>query len=615
LETRIVGAVARSRHNGATLSALCTALSLVRNTCVVVLSAWSCAVFAARDKPPAVEVEVAGLGNEIKQNVEAHLSIAKLGERGKQPDAQAAPAPTEESVRRLHGVARTEIEEALQPFGYYGPAVSATLQRTDRGWLARYEVDPGDPTLLDEVEIRVLGDGRDEPGLRAALAAIELSAGGVLNHPRYEAAKQRLFNAAYEAGYLDVAYQRAEILVRPRERKADIHLVLETGPKYYFGPLAIEQEILDPGLIARFVDIGRGDPFDSNRLIALQLALGDSGYFSNATVDVMRDQAVDRQIPVTVHTTPRKTQEYTLGMGYGTDTGPRLSLGTEFRRINRRGHRFKSDLRLSGISTTVAAEYQVPVKDVATDTLSYRAQLGTQELGDLETDQVSLGASWNDTWRGLQRRLYLTAHREDWEESGNPFSANLLFPGINLRSQQTADPLFTRQGHSWSADIRGGAEALASATSFLRVHATGAIVRPLGERARLLFRSEYGAIDAGDFSRLPPSQRFFAGGDRSVRGYEYEQLGPEDANGATVGGRYLVTGTAEIDYLFYGNYGAAVFVDAGNAANDPSPELKRSVGIGFRWRSPVGMVRIDVAHPLDDPDTDYRLHLSIGSDL
>ena len=161
-------------------------------------------MFAARDKPPAVEVEVVGLADEVKQNVEAHLSIAKLGKRGEQPDPPAASTPPEESVRRLHAAARKEIEEALQPFGYYEPAVSSTLQRADGGWLARYDVNPGDPTLLDEVEIRVLGEGRDEPGMRDALAAIELSAGDVLNHPRYEAAKQRLFNAAYEAGYIDV---------------------------------------------------------------------------------------------------------------------------------------------------------------------------------------------------------------------------------------------------------------------------------------------------------------------------------------------------------------------------------------------------------------------------
>jgi translocation and assembly module TamA len=156
---------------------------------------------------------------------------------------------------------------------------------------------------------------------------------------------------------------------------------------------------------------------------------------------------------------------------------------------------------------------------------------------------------------------------------------------------------------------------LGSSTSFLRLRAGANLVVPLAERARFLFRTEYGAMDVDDLRVSVPSQRFFAGGDRSVRGYRYQELGPTDTTGAVVGGRYLVTASAEVDYLFFRNYGAAVFYDAGNAANEPWPDLKTSVGIGMRWRTPVGMLRIDIAHPFDDPDDDYRLHLSIGTDL
>src|SRR6185436_12064635 len=122
----------------------------------------------------------------------------------------------------------------------------------------------------------------------------------------------------------------------------------------------IEQDILDPSFVDRFVRIEPGEPFDSNRLIDLQLALSDSGYFNEVTVDPARADAVDRHVPINVHTSPRETQEYTVGIGYGTDTGPRLSLGTELRRLNMSGHRFTADMRLSGIATTAAGEYQVP---------------------------------------------------------------------------------------------------------------------------------------------------------------------------------------------------------------------------------------------------------------
>jgi translocation and assembly module TamA len=294
-----------------------------------------------------------------------------------------------------------------------------------------------------------------------------------------------------------------------------------------------------------------------------------------------------------------------------------LSLGTELRRLNQRGHRFNADVRLSGITTTAAAEYQIPVKNDATDTLSFRASVGTREIGDLDTDQVSLGMSLNDAWHGFERRLYFVTERERWTENEQELTENVLYPGMQLTFRNVADAesLFTRKGYSWSTDVRGGSDSLGSSTTFLRFGVTGNLVVSLAERVRFLFRSEYGAIDVDDLSRLAPSQRFFAGGDRSVRGYRYEKLGPTDTTGAVVGGRYLLTANVELDYLFFRNYGAAVFYDAGNAANEPWPNPRKSIGIGMRWRSPVGMLRIDIAHPLDDPDTDYRVHLSIGSDL
>jgi translocation and assembly module TamA len=140
-------------------------------------------------------------------------------------------------------------------------------------------------------------------------------------------------------------------------------------------------------------------------------------------------------------------------------------------------------------------------------------------------------------------------------------------------------------------------------------------VLPLTQRSRLLLRGKLGVIQAAAFSDLPPSQRFFAGGDQSVRGYGYQELGPENSAGDVIGGQYLTVASIEADYLLYGNFGVAAFFDAGNAGDSFLPSLKKGVGIGLRYRSPVGMIRLDFAHPLDDPDNDFRIHISIGSDL
>ncbi|HEX6995061.1 MAG TPA: autotransporter assembly complex family protein [Gammaproteobacteria bacterium] len=575
----------------------------------------------------AVEVRIEGLGDELERNVRAFLSIAEL-EEAVRDDASSSEAeeddvsdgdedPTEARIRRLHAAADAEIAAALQPFGYYEPTVTATLERDGEDWVARYVVDPGPPTRITEIDIRVVGEGADDPAVRAAWQALPLARGEVLRHARYEAAKQALFDAAYNAGFIDVTFRRSELLVHRARREASVHLELDTGPRYYFGDITVEQDILNESFIERFVPIRPGEPFDTDRLLALQIALNDSGYFSDVVIDVERERAEDRHIPVVVRTTPRRTQEYTIGLGYGTDTGPRISLGVELRRINPRGHRFTSDLRLSSIEQAIAAEYRIPRgRNPVTDFLALRGSLGNQEIGDWETRQQSLGASWHDAWRSYQRRLYLGLQREEfWTELTPSDTEAILFGGAQFTRKVADDPLVPRRGYSWSVDLRGGSDALGSGTSFGRLHASANVVRSLGERVRVLLRGEYGAITATEFEQLPPSQRFYAGGDGSVRGYAYQWLGPQDANGARVGGRYLLVASAELEFRVVGDYGAALFFDVGNASNSAWPDLSRGVGIGARWRSPVGVVGLDIAHPLDDPDTDFRLHLSVGSDL
>jgi translocation and assembly module TamA len=565
-----------------------------------------------------VGVEIVGLESALEDNVRAYLSIVDVA-------ADAAEAEDEDEdvapdwstrVERAHRNAQSEIVAALRPFGFYAPTVRSDLASAEDGWTARYEVDPGPLTRIDTVEIEVVGEGRDVEAVREALSEIAVASGDALRHADYEAAKSLLFESAYTAGFIDAVYEQAELRVRPEQQLADVRLRLDTGPRYYFGEVTVAQDILNPEFVERFVDIEEGEPFDPDRLIELQLALGDSGYFSNVQMDIQRERATDRHIPVVAQTTPRPNQSFTVGPGYGTDTGLRLRLGVELRRLNRAGHRFEADLRTSARETSLTGEYQIPVGDLMTDSVSLRAMLGQREIGDYDVGFGSLGVSWNNLWGDLRRSVYVEGRREDFAVEGRPEqSEDVLYAGMRLEGGSADDPLFVRRGYSWSVDVRGGSDAVAGSATFARLLAESEFIRPLGSRGRLLLRGNYGATLTDDFVRLVPSQRFFAGGDRSVRGYEYQSLGPVDADGATIGGKYLVVATVEVDYLIVGDFGAAVFYDVGNAANDSMPSLSRGIGVGMRWRSPVGMVSVDLAHPLDDPDTNVRLHLSIGSGL
>jgi translocation and assembly module TamA len=561
-----------------------------------------------------VRVQISGLDPTLEANVRAFLSIVDLETAA--ADDGRAPNVDENAVRRADRTAEREIAAALQPFGYYDALIERSLRRNGDVWTAGYRIDPGPPTRIGAVNVSIDGEGREVPALRRVLSSFAVRRGEVLNHAVYNAEKERLFDTAYASGFLDAAYARAQIAVRRGERIADIELLLETGSRYFFGDIDIEQDILNESFMERFVAIRPGDPFNTDRLIDLQLALTDSGYFSSVQIQANRARVENQRIPVTVQTEPRRTQRYRFGLGYGTDTGPRISLGVELRRINRQGHRFNSDLRLSAIESTLAAEYQVPVKDVATEYVGFNASLGQEEVGDYDTLSAAVGVSLNDTWNRLKRRVYLSARRERfWIGDGPRRTEDLIYPGIDLSYTRADDPLNTRKGFSLSGDLRGGSESFGSSTSFMRFRGRANLVRPLPARSRFLFRTEVGALDVDDFSALAPSQRFFTGGDASVRGYGYEELGPTTPEGAVIGGRYLFVGSIEFDHLFRNNFGVAIFADAGNAADEADMDLSRGVGIGLRWQSPVGMVRVDLAHPLDDPDTDYRIHLSVGPNL
>ncbi|MGD8619096.1 MAG: autotransporter assembly complex family protein [Gammaproteobacteria bacterium] len=578
---------------------------------------WTPVVLAAA----RVEIGISGLDKELRENVLAHLGIARLVQQpGFLPLTQGeadhpALAVTETNVRRLHRQATREIRDALQPFGYYEPVIDAQLSHDGDTWRAEYHIDAGPPTRIEQLDIQISGPGQADERILSARQASQLQQGKRLLHSEYETTKEKLLQAALASGYLDARYQRAELQVYKARHQAQIHLLLDTGPRYFFGPISIEQDILDPDFVQQIVHIKQGEPFSTNALLELQLSLSDSGYFNRVEVEPQRAAAADFQVPVVITTKPAKPRRYAVGLGYGTDTGPRLSLATEFRRINRRGHRILADIQLSDILQSIGAQYQIPIGNLVSDRLVFSSRAEFETIADGgSSDRYTLGVSRNEGWRNLHRRLYFNYQHEDFSLGEDDGRVNFFIPGITLSQLKADDILFPRRGYSWTTDLRGS-PGLISDTSFARLDLAGKLVYPLSEHGRLLLRSRLGAISVQDFSRLPATERFFAGGDQSVRGYEYQTLAPVDASGDVVGGQYLAVGSIELDYLFIGNFGAAVFVDSGNAADDFLPSPKTGAGIGFRWRSPVGMLRIDIAHPFDDGNDDYRLHISIGPSL
>lgn len=552
----------------------------------------------------AIEVDIEGLSGEEQTNVRQRLGIVAAAER---PDLDDA------LVQRLNEQAPSDIESALQPFGYYNATVeTGELLKTGDGWTVSYRIKPGPPTLVTKLDISVEGDGREFSDIQTALANLPLKTGTRLLHSQYEAAKAQLLNTAYQAGFLDTKFETNELRVNPESQSAEITLKLQTGPRYFFGPITLELNKLDHDNVMRYVTLKEGAPFSPQQVLNTQFALSDLNYFDTVDIEPHRDQIQDGRIPITIHTTLHKNARYQFGIGYGTDTGVRGIIGAEFRRINDYGHKVLADLRLSQIKNTVTTEYRIPVGDKATDNLSFTAGYTQEQIADADSRKIAVGTALYLTPGFWQRRMYLDFAREYSTISNITNRVDLLMPGITLSHSTLDDPIYARLGWASYLDLHGASNSIVSDVTFLQWHGILRGVIPLGDNARLLGRAEIGGSWVPNFAELPVSQRFFAGGDQSVRGYGYQTIGPRDAiTGQTIGGKYLSVYSIESDYRIYEEWGVAAFYDIGGVANNPSPDLVSGAGLGVRYRAPFGDVRVDVAHPFDDPSTTVRFHVGI----
>jgi translocation and assembly module TamA len=373
--------------------------------------------------------------------------------------------------------------------------------------------------------------------------------------------------------------------------------------------------VLNASLLRGFVTWHEGDPLNTNELLSLQNALADTPYFRRVEVTPDREDAEGRAVPIVVDLLPNKPWRFRFGAGYGTDTGPRGSLDAQFRRINRSGHRAELDVVASSVEQSATGKYIVPGAYPRTDALTFSLGYAHLQPTTYTTQTAFAGADYSlAVGRRWRESFFLSWARDVFTVGLDAGTSRLLTPGVNSTIVVADDRIDTRNGYRFTLRVTGATSAVGSTASFGQILASGKRIFPLTPGNRLIARADLGWMTTDDFHALPPRVRFFAGGDVSVRGYKYQSLGETDAAGHVIGGKTLETGSIELEHRFLPKWGGAVFFDAGNALNTFTSDLKKGVGVGVRWISPVGPVRLDGAYALDSPKG-FRVHVNIGPDL
>ena len=569
-----------------------------------VLALFACAVKArAADH---VRVEIEGLSGDAFTNVTGYLTLIQQ---------KSNDALTDERIKKLHSKTPSEIRDALQPFGYYKPDIRAELTRADNIWVARYIVDPGPALKLISVDVQIHGTGAQDAAFQRAVNKLPLVVGDTLEHAHYEDSKNTLMQLATERGYLDATFETSEIRVDLAAYTAAAVIHFNTGERYRFGAITFDVPDFDTEFLRRYATFNEGDGYTFTALLDLQNALTDSDYFSQVEVKTQREIAQNHLIPVEVSAVPRDRTRYTLGLGYGTDTGARATAGVERRRVTHDGHRWRADARVSEISDSLTTRYIIPLKSPRTDQFTATAGYEDQRLTDNTSKKYLLSGSVSRLANGWQKSLFINfEHDQDFLVGGQSGSSTLVMPGINWTRVRANDRIYTTFGNRFMVEVRGGSETLGSTTSFIQTRANVKFVRRFQDYGRVLARGDVGYTKVLNFADLPPSVRFFAGGDFSVRGYDYNSLGPRE-NNKVIGGTHLLVGSLEYEQILTESWSLAAFYDAGNAMSDFTEPLARGVGVGLRYRSPIGPIRFDLARPLDDLGKARYIHISIGPDL
>ena len=542
--------------------------------------------------------------------------VQEANARAVMPLASATCDSARWRIERLFRDADKNARAALEALGYYDITISKTLTWNDDCWQAAFNIEPGEPVRLRQVDVLIEGAAADDPAFQSRLAANRPVPGEILNHGRYDKYKATLLTAAITSGYFDADFERSEVSVDREAEVADIVLRLQSGTRYRFGQVSFSEGILRDSLLIGYSDIRTGDPYSTKAINELFEALNGSAYFESVSISTEPLDTIEKTVPVKVALTPGARRIYSIGAGYATDTGPQGRLGYANRRRNDKGQQFESKLNASPVKSELTAAYRWPIRDPRQEWFSVVAGVQYEDTDTSESDSYKLGIlrSHNVSESWLETR-YLDLAFENFKVGDQDTSSRLIIFGVNRESAKGRELGRVTNGRRLSFDIRGASDSLGSDTSFLQFRSTTKWIHSLGEKTRLLLRTSLGLTAKEELAELPASVRFFVGGDRSVRGYEYESLGPTDAAGNVIGGSHLLTGSLEIDRLVKPQWAVAAFVDSGSAFNDSDIEFSTGAGLGIRWYSPVGPVRLDIAHPFDDPDEDFRIHLSLGPDL
>ncbi|MSN26230.1 MAG: BamA/TamA family outer membrane protein [Geobacter sp.] len=583
---------------------------------VLILAALSgllCLLFTTAPLHAAepVEIVVSGVEDEALKNVRDSLALpAGLVREGKVDKLW---------LDRFAKQVENKTKTALEPFGYYKARISVVVKPVEDTYRLLVNVVPGEPVRLTQITVSMTGAGKGESQLRSLIEDFPLEKGDILLQQSYEEGKAGLSARAQDLGYLDAEFSRHEIRIDHSLTYATIELTLETGGKYHFGTTQIEGAPDYPdSFLRRHLTYSSGEVFSYARLGETQRNFTNSERFKEVIVTPEKQKAEQFEVPIKVQLEAGPRISLRPGVGYGTDTGARFTLRYRDLNMFHLGHELYSNLYVAELLQGLVSGYIIPSpKDVRSST-TLQLNLQQEDTNTYSSRILALELARNRSFgKGRLGTAYVKAQYEDYSVGDQNSTARLLLPGLRFSEESYDNPVRPRRGFRYALDLRGTHQLLGSDTALFQILAEGSHLLELPWRLSLHSRIKCATTLFSDpLKDIPPSLRFFTGGDQSVRGYSYKSLGPRDSSGKVVGGKQLITGSVELERALFKDWGVSLFYDAGNTFNSfLDASLYQGAGVGLHYYTSVGALNLSVAIPLGADNPTVHFHFTVGFEL
>ncbi len=517
--------------------------------------------------------------------------------------AQSKPLG-EESEEEL----KSQVEKAMAPYGFLKP----TIQIAYRPNKLIFNINPGPRLMINKLSVSVAGEGKNNPSIINALQELPIKQGKPFNSTNYEKAKQNLMSAAEHEGYLRASFEKSEVLIDRNAYTASIVLNFNTGPQYYFGQVQFDPTYISPDLLHRFVPFKPGQPYSADKVLEFNNYLSGSGYFKSVSVQPQQ-QENSSIIPIDVHLQRAGRINYSLGLGFGTDTGIRARAGAHVVPVNRAGHKFNAIALGSFNENTLQAQYIIPGHNPITDQYEAVGSFSNLNYNAGYSNSLLLTLAQRHNLPSYQRLLSLNGLYERFNYNDKPkFEKTVLFPRASFTWLNKSDQLFSPNGYKLTLTGAGATRALLSEINFAQaiLDARAAyMLEPI--RTRLFFHTIQGITEINDINELPVSLAVLLGGSDNLKGYNYKTLPP---------GKIVTYGGIEVQKETFKDWYLVGFFDIGDVYKPTFKNTKQDIGLGLMWVSPVGPIKIGLAQAIE---SDFRrtegkkpkLVINIGPDL